>query len=295
MLPGSEDTTGALERSSSTYSDLPCVRIIAGESEGEVITLQTGDTIFGRSSGCTLSLAIAGLSREHGKFLRQPGQPVRVFDLDSTHGLFVNGSPVREAVLAEGDLIGLEGLPIFQFRYHAFQDIEKARRLYERSGGDPISGSFNRRYLLDRIVEELALCRRQNYSCCILALAPDDFDNPFTQPEQTQSLLRALAERLEGGLPTEDTLARWDNQDFVALLRGKYLSEAYQFAQKLNKLVSQNPFPATAQRPRPCQLTLSAGVVEYRQDASAEEFVGRALKALAKARQKGNCVVRRQK
>jgi len=295
MLPGPEDTTGSLERTSPNLTDLPCVRIIAGESEGEVVSLHSGETVFGRSTSCNLSLSLAGLSREHGKFLRQPGLPVRVLDLDSTHGLFVNGSRVKEAVLTEGDLIGLEGLPVFQFRYHAFQDLEKARRLYERSGGDPISGAFNRRHLLDRIVEELALCRRQNYSCCILALAPDDFENPFPSQEQNQSLLRALAERLEGGLPAEDTLARWDNQIFVALLRGKYLSEAYQFAQKLNRLVAQNPFPATAQRPRPCQLTLSGGVVEYRQDSGAESFVGRALKALAKAQQKGNCVVRRQK
>ena len=294
MMSGSEDTTGALDKPTHTAADLPCLRVIAGESEGQVIALTQSELVFGRSTSCDLVLALPGLSREHGKFVRPNGLPVRLVDMQSTNGLYVNGTKTREAVLMEGDLIGLESLPIFQFRYHAFHDLEKARRLYERSAGDPISGAFNKRHLLDRVMEELALCRRQNYLCSLLALQPDESIKQPT-PEQSQSLLRSMAERLEGGLPTEDLLARWENQTFVALLRGKTLNEAFQFAQKLAKLVSQNPFPATAQRPLPTQLTVSGGVVEFRQDKSAEAFVARALKALASARKKGNTVLRSHK
>lgn len=233
------------------------------------------ETIFGRSESCDLVLAMAELSREHAKFVRAGRLPVRIVDLDSTNGVYVNGVRVHQQILGEGDLIGLEGIPLLQFRYHAFHDVERARRLYERSAGDPISGAFNKRYLLDRVIEEIALCRRQDLKCCLLALRPEGRVN--------ENLLRSLAERLEGGLPTEDLLARWEKETFVALLRGKVLSEAFQFAQKLCRLVSDIPFPATSLRPRPVQLTLRGGVVELRDESDPEKFVERALKTLGKA------------
>lgn len=70
--------------------------------------------ILGRSADCDLSLDEAAVSRRHAEIFWQYVH-YQIRDLDSANGTFVNGQPVNEIPLANGDLVEL-GLVQLRFR-----------------------------------------------------------------------------------------------------------------------------------------------------------------------------------
>jgi hypothetical protein len=85
---------------------------IKADPDGRVGTLVTGDgrripvadrpVVIGRLSSCDIPLGDPQVSRRHAEVRRDP-EGFTVFDLGSTNGTVVNGSPVRERRLADGD------------------------------------------------------------------------------------------------------------------------------------------------------------------------------------------------
>jgi pSer/pThr/pTyr-binding forkhead associated (FHA) protein len=66
--------------------------------------LESEPIVIGRLPECTVVLGDPNVSRRHAEVRRQ-GADVVVVDLGSTNGTRVNGVPVRERPLADGDEI----------------------------------------------------------------------------------------------------------------------------------------------------------------------------------------------
>ena len=62
--------------------------------------------VIGRTSTCDLRLALSSVSREHCE-VQIVGGSVKVRDLDSSNGTFINSKRVPEAVVTAGDQIGV--------------------------------------------------------------------------------------------------------------------------------------------------------------------------------------------
>jgi Protein of unknown function (DUF3662)/FHA domain len=85
---------------------------IKADPDGRVGTLVTADgrripvaerpVVIGRLSSCDIPLGDPQVSRRHAEIRRDP-EGFTVFDLGSTNGTAVNGSPVRERRLSDGD------------------------------------------------------------------------------------------------------------------------------------------------------------------------------------------------
>ena len=67
---------------------------------------------IGRSKSCDISLGVAHLSRKHAKYTVS-ASGVRIEDLDSSNGTFVNGDRIHHAFLKNGDELSFDTL---QFR-----------------------------------------------------------------------------------------------------------------------------------------------------------------------------------
>jgi adenylate cyclase len=77
----------------------------------QVHTFTTGEVVIGRSPDCQVVLKDFGISRNHAKIVvGEDG--VRIVDLKSKNGTQVNGVPVVEAPLKDGDKILLGKLPL---------------------------------------------------------------------------------------------------------------------------------------------------------------------------------------
>jgi hypothetical protein len=78
-----------------------------GPYQGQRFALTSLPVRIGRDLDCALRLDDDhGVSRHHAELYRQNGQ-LRIKDLNSTHGTFVNGRQVQDAELAPGDTLKL--------------------------------------------------------------------------------------------------------------------------------------------------------------------------------------------
>lgn len=91
---------------------LPAASLIL--PDGSRIGLESESVVIGRMPECTVVLNDANVSRRHAEVKRQ-GSDVVVVDLQSTNGTRVNGLPIRERVLADGDDITV-GTTILRFQ-----------------------------------------------------------------------------------------------------------------------------------------------------------------------------------
>jgi Nif-specific regulatory protein len=86
----------------------PRLAIIAGPLVGQTFPLTDTPLTVGRDRTSTVHLRDLAVSRQHCVIEPADGG-YRLRDLESRHGTFINGVPVRERRLAEGDLITLGG------------------------------------------------------------------------------------------------------------------------------------------------------------------------------------------
>ncbi len=86
----------------------PRLVAVTGLLSGEVFTLDGPQIAFGRDVDNTISVPDPALSRRHCVFVRE-GERWLARDLGSFNGTFVNGSPVTEQPLADGDRIAIGG------------------------------------------------------------------------------------------------------------------------------------------------------------------------------------------
>ena len=93
---------------SLTNGDEPRLVAVRGPLKGSVFVLPEGPYSVGRQATGNLSLEDHAVSRKHCLFVRS-GRQCTVKDLESRNGTFVNGTPVTEHQLAQGDEIRIGG------------------------------------------------------------------------------------------------------------------------------------------------------------------------------------------
>ena len=78
--------------------------------EGEILKLPEGTITVGRSLKNTLQIKDKSISSEHAR-LERTGTRVRLVDLDSSNGTFLNGERIRESELESGDEVRFGAIP----------------------------------------------------------------------------------------------------------------------------------------------------------------------------------------
>lgn len=68
------------------------------------VLLQGDRVTVGRLAGCAICLTDSNASREHAEFVRD-GERWAIHDLGSTNGTLINGEPVEQADLHDGDVV----------------------------------------------------------------------------------------------------------------------------------------------------------------------------------------------
>jgi pSer/pThr/pTyr-binding forkhead associated (FHA) protein len=82
-------------------------RLLWRDRHGVVNSRQiTGEVILGRESDCDVVFGSNRVSRRHCRLWPQAGA-IWVEDLTSTHGTQVNGEMVKQAMLRDGDQLGI--------------------------------------------------------------------------------------------------------------------------------------------------------------------------------------------
>ncbi len=109
--------------------------------------LPTQPVFLGRSARCDVSLPLPGVSQKHALFVCGPDGIWRVFDLQSTQGVYVNGERVPKARLEPDSRLHIAGCDLRVVLGHLqpghkFEEFELAEPLHEGCRGKVYRASW---------------------------------------------------------------------------------------------------------------------------------------------------------
>jgi two-component system, cell cycle response regulator len=137
--------------------------------------------------------------------------------------------------------------------------VNRARLL--RAGiTDFLTGWHNRRYLQQRLKEELARAQRRSGTISCLMIDIDKFKsiNDGYGHLAGDIALKEIAQRVESQIRSMDTAARFGGDELAILLPDTAAAEAAKLAERIRESIAAVPFALTAQIER--ILTVSVGV-----------------------------------
>lgn len=172
-------------------------------------------------------------------------------------------------------------------RSRAAQDALRAEddHLGDSAYTDCLTGLRNRRFLLERLDEEVEEAHRYDYpvSCVVFDVDEVSALDEELGPASLDDLLAELAMSMRNYSRTYDVLARYDGTVFATVLPHAPLENAVDYAAKILADVDATTFSDPS---FPTQVRLRAGVVTCKNGAAkgAEFVMGEAMRSLLQAR-----------
>ncbi len=160
-------------------------------------------------------------------------------------------------------------------------------KLHEQAIRDPLTGCFNRRFLIESIMREFSRAQREGYPISLLMLDVDHFKRVNdTYGHQTGDIvLQHLGELLRSTTRQADISARYGGEEFVQVYPNMSLENAIERAEIIRAAFSTFSIPHV-QMSGP--LTISIGVASFPEHGLIyEEVLEHADKALYQAKNTG--------
>lgn len=160
---------------------------------------------------------------------------------------------------------------------------DRAGEFEQLSVTDALTGLLNRRYLEERLAEELIRTNRHGYSMSFMMIDVDNFksyNDTYTHPEGDKAL-KLVARTLKDTLRGADVAARYGGEEFSILLPQTNLEEARVIAERIRKNIEDTEFPNR-------QVTISIGIAGASLELNTpEDLILAADKALFAAKNHG--------
>ena len=159
--------------------------------------------------------------------------------------------------------------------------------LFQQSVRDPLTGIFNRRYLLETVQRELRRAQRAKRPLSLLFLDIDRFKgiNDRWGHQTGDAVLVAIAELLVASFRAEDVVSRYGGEEFVIALPDANLQDSYRRSEQLRSAVMQLDFES---HQRVGTVTASIGISTFPEHGSdLEALIGAADRALLRAKEAG--------
>jgi len=153
---------------------------------------------------------------------------------------------------------------------------------------DELTGCLSRRYLMERLENELERAARYNRLLGLVMFDIDDFKNLNDTHGHTtgDAALRSIGEVLQRSLRTADFVGRYGGDEFLLVLPETSVHGTYQLAERIRNGVSRRQFEL---RGGTLGLTVSGGVVGFPEGnvVTSEDLIDRADQALYRAKAAG--------
>ena len=284
----------APERPVSITNRSACLVHIYPTGSGMGTRYSLGDTplVLGRGSDCEIRIDDHSVSRRHARI--QPGADgYYAVDLQSTNGTYVNDVPASMYKLKDGDYLRI-GNCIYRFLMGGNVEAEYHEEIYRLTIIDALTDIHNKRYFVEFLDRELARSSRYERP---LSLVMMDIDKFKAINEEMGHLggdftLRELASRIKGNIRKEELFARYGGEEFAVVLPETSSDGALILADRLVKVISQQPFQY---EDKSFNVTISAGLTTTvgEKNMTPADLIRRADENLYQAKHQGrNRVVR---
>ena len=166
---------------------------------------------------------------------------------------------------------------------------ERATEFQLMSITDSLTALPNRRYLEERLAEELSRSKRYDYAMSFLMIDIDDFKayNDKNGHQAGDLALQITAHCLKGALRQADVASRYGGEEFCILLPQTAMTEAGVIADRIRHRVSTTHFPHGKTQPLG-RVTISVGVSTFMKNVDTpENIIAAADRALYHAKSMG--------
>lgn len=260
---------------------------------GKHFNFAGGSLIIGREKNNRISLEDEKVSKRHCEvsIIRTWDlEEVIIKDLNSTNGTYLNGKPIRKAVLKSGDKIGL-GDTVLRFSYNDLLEEEYHARLFTFAATDSLTGLYNRRYIINELENQSRIARRNNREFSIAIFDIDNFKqiNDDYGHLAGDDYLKRLSMELTQCLREQDICGRIGGEEFLVILPETPLDGAFNLANRLREKIRDIELLHQGQIIR---TTISGGVSQFGLHASeSRALFEKADLALQKAKKTGKDIV----
>lgn len=160
---------------------------------------------------------------------------------------------------------------------------DKAGEYEQLSVTDALTGLLNRRYLEERLTEEIKRSNRHGYPMSFMMIDVDEFksyNDSFGHPEGDK-VLKIVGHVLRDTLRGADVAARYGGEEFSILLPQTTSEEAYTIAERIRVRIEETDFLNR-------KVTVSLGIASCSLELnSADDLIAAADKALYEAKRRG--------
>jgi two-component system cell cycle response regulator len=197
--------------------------VVSGGIPGTMVRLSEQGTSLGRSGENSFQISDITVSRDHAVVMTDETGTVQIRDEGSTNGTFLNGKRIhahRLVDLADGDRVQLGTKIVFKLVRLDPNDEQFQREMYERTVRDPLTGLYNRAYLLNQIGVLAERSASQGIGLAVLMLDIDHFKqiNDRYGHLAGDDVLRQVAAVIRESTRSEDLVARFGGEEFVVVL-----------------------------------------------------------------------------
>ncbi|UQA55211.1 GGDEF domain-containing protein [Polyangium aurulentum] len=261
--------------------------VLAGSNVGEMYEVEGPETVLGRGANATIRLNDDGISRRHARLVHVQNEVV-LEDLNSSNGTAVNGDPITQRILRDGDKIRLGSTTILKFTYHDHLDVSFQQQMLDAALRDGLTKAFNKRYFLGRLETELAYAKRHRAPLSLVMFDVDHFKrvNDTYGHLAGDYVLAKISKLTQNTVRTEDVFARYGGEEFGVICRGVNLANAGILGERLRAIVETTEFDHEGTR---MPITISVGVAAYPDLPleTPEQLIAAADEALYQAKRTG--------
>jgi diguanylate cyclase (GGDEF)-like protein len=261
-----------------------CLVVIRGANVGQKFDLDRELTV-GRDTTTNICLDDGLVSRKHAKFTPE-GPGIRLYDLCSTNGTFVNDKPITAKMLEDGEQVTI-GKTIFKFI--SSNNIEAAYHeyVYSLARVDGLTGINNRPTFDNTIANVIAKSSRLGAPLALMLFDIDHFKrcNDTFGHRAGDHVLREVAALVSANAREGDFVARYGGEEFAVILHNLPWPGPPRWADYVRGLIQGTRFEFEGQI---IPVTISVGVAEWHPAMHSEgQLIELADQRLYRAKQAG--------
>lgn len=246
-------------------------------------------TMIGSHAHCQIQLPESCMAPTNLKIWQKENSWV-IEDVSEQKNLFVNDILTKRFPLSKDGEIFRVGPLTFKFFFGEGIESDYDQIMYENTIHDPLTQTYNRRYLMLKLADEISHIARKPHPLSIILMDIDHFKkiNDDYGHLIGDGILKSLCERIKKRLRKEEPFIRYGGEEFSVILPETNFKAAYMVAEQLRQLVCETPFQVFNEN---LSITISIGVITIINPLPEEVLLRKVDEQLYLAKTNGrNCV-----
>lgn len=278
----------------------PALVFLRGELMAVPIPLERKEVTLGRALDADVRINDSQASRLHARIRTERDDTTgtvryRLTDLDSTNGTLLNGKPIDEAFLEDGDKF-LIGDHLIRFEMLDEIDREFQQQIHRLLVHDDLTGLLTSKSFFSELRREAARAEAESKPFCVLMMDLDHFKDVNDKYGHLagSETLEEVGGVIKNSLRAGDVGARFGGEEFAAFLLDADYAQGMVAAERVRAAIENYDFPAVRRGstevsgPRTHRMTISVGVASFPTDARDPiQLVEKADSALYRAKRSG--------